>query len=324
MKSLLTILASLLFSFSYADQVESDGTGAWGDDATWTGVVPVCGDTIIIEAGHTLQVNNTHDYAACGAPMFIEIYGTLDFTTNGRRLHLPPGSGVQIHSGGSLTGTAGGGGSSVFMTIGGVTVWQKSHGTITGPSDFGSPLPVDLLSFEASFDEGEVKLFWSTASEQNNEQFVIERSKDGYLWEEIIKVEGAGNSSSVVEYFEVDKEPLSGVSYYRLSQDDFNGERTTYHVVPVQNIKKGEVALDVFPNPTTPDNINVSLQGLQDQEVLLILRELSAKQHYSVVKIMAAHNAMMALTKALRLESGVYLVTASSSNLLYSQKVVIK
>ena len=48
-------------------------------------------------------------------------------------------------------------------------------------------LPVELLNFEASPLTNKVALKWSTATEVNNNYFVIERSVNGKLWEEIIR-----------------------------------------------------------------------------------------------------------------------------------------
>jgi hypothetical protein len=88
----------------------------------------------------------------------------------------------------------------------------------------GTPLPVDLLDFSAKYNNDRVYLEWITASEIDNDYFIIERSDDGILFNEIIKVDGSGNSNSIKKYTDVDKDPLGGISYYRLKQVDFNGE----------------------------------------------------------------------------------------------------
>ncbi|NQX98097.1 MAG: hypothetical protein HRT73_09495, partial [Flavobacteriales bacterium] len=87
-----------------------------------------------------------------------------------------------------------------------------------------NPLPITLLSFEATANEDKVDLKWSTSTEINNGFFTIERSADAKNWEEIVTTNGAGNSNQTIEYFETDYEPLEGVSYYRLKQTDFNGQ----------------------------------------------------------------------------------------------------
>jgi len=89
--------------------------------------------------------------------------------------------------------------------------------------DNTSPLPIELLSFSGSCVSGNVALKWSTASETNNAFFSIEKSADGITFETLATVNGAGNSSSVINYSYTDySSPVAG-SYYRLRQTDFNG-----------------------------------------------------------------------------------------------------
>lgn len=85
-------------------------------------------------------------------------------------------------------------------------------------------LPIELLSFSAkNIDDREVLLEWSTASETNNDFFTLERTLDGENFEIIGTVNGAGNSTSTLNYSFVDDNPYSGISYYRLKQTDFDG-----------------------------------------------------------------------------------------------------
>ena len=112
----------------------------------------------------------------------------------------------------------------------GATGWSN-WGFGGGPNN---PLPIELLSFNAVLNKSNtVDLSWSTASEINNDFFTIEKSKDAIHFEEVLQQKGAGNSNSVLNYNDVDKNPFSGVSYYRLKQTDFNGDYTYSDIVPV-------------------------------------------------------------------------------------------
>lgn len=95
------------------------------------------------------------------------------------------------------------------------------------------PLPVELLSFNAELNNGQVNLEWATASEFNNNYFIIQRSIDGVSFEDIIHVTGSGNSSMVKKYSTVDYDPYSGVSFYRLKQVDYNGQSALFRTVKV-------------------------------------------------------------------------------------------
>lgn len=111
-------------------------------------------------------------------------------------------------------------------------------------------LPITLISFDASVtDDNEVKLEWATAEEIGNSYFSIERSTDGIEFEIIGTREGAGNSSSVIEYTFTDIRPLNGQAFYRLRQTDFNGEFEHSQIRRVFVDVKEELGFSVYPNP---------------------------------------------------------------------------
>ena len=106
--------------------------------------------------------------------------------------------------------------------------------SITAGVDSGSGsigLPVEWLSFDAALVDQNVNLSWSTAAEENNRGFYVERSQDAEIWEELGFVEGAGTTEEIRDYsFIVDRTPSIGYNYYRIRQVDYNGD-TDYSVI---------------------------------------------------------------------------------------------
>lgn len=94
-----------------------------------------------------------------------------------------------------------------------------------------NPLPVKLLSFAANCRDGKALIQWSTASEINNDFFTIEKTFDGINFEFVAKIQGAGNSNSVLNYNFTDNNPGSGKVYYRLSQTDFDGTTEVFDLI---------------------------------------------------------------------------------------------
>jgi hypothetical protein len=94
-------------------------------------------------------------------------------------------------------------------------------------------LPIEFLDFSALFEANIVRLLWRTASEHESDYFVVERSVDGAVFEEVTRVQSAGESLHAQDYEVVDSEPLSGISYYRLRQVDVDGRYDFSNVVPV-------------------------------------------------------------------------------------------
>jgi hypothetical protein len=96
------------------------------------------------------------------------------------------------------------------------------------------PLPVELSSFTAAFDNNQVNLRWITASEKNSADFTVERSFNGETFTEVAKVAAAGTSSARLEYAATDLGMRKGLNYYRLKQTDLDGTFSYTQVIPVQ------------------------------------------------------------------------------------------
>ncbi|MDF3029141.1 MAG: hypothetical protein K0S23_3448 [Fluviicola sp.] len=116
----------------------------------------------------------------------------------------------------------------------------------------GSALPVEFIDFTAVKINESVLLEWGTEFEINNDYFEIERSSNAIDWNRLLTTKAAGESTSPKEYQEVDTEPLDGISYYRLSQYDFDGKQTVLKTVSLNNkLEIGPFEIRVFPNPVT-------------------------------------------------------------------------
>lgn len=166
-----------------------------------------------------------------------------------------------------------------------IDFWGTFAGTIYG--DFTSTLPIELISFDATANQNQVDLSWMTGSEKDNDFFTIERTVDGIAYEEVARIEGQGNSSSKTSYEYTDARPLSGISYYRLKQTDYNGESEVFEVKSV-NIERGELVSNVYPNPTafnkttvfiaqTNANVTVNVRNILGQ--ILFSKEVDSKSH---------------------------------------------
>ena len=122
------------------------------------------------------------------------------------------------------------------------------------------PLPVELLNFNAVLNGQSVDIFWTTSTEFNNDYFIIERSGNEFNWMEIAKVQGAGNSNTTLYYNEKDRNPLTGISYYRLKQVDYDGEYKYTDIVSVVNsVFDGNEDVFLFPNPSNSMSVFVRI-----------------------------------------------------------------
>ena len=122
-----------------------------------------------------------------------------------------------------------------------------------------APLPVELVDFDGKLDNREVELSWQTTSEAHNDFFTLERSYDGVNFEKVGTISGKGNSNQSQFYKYIDKEPLIGISYYRLSQTDLDGKiEILEKIVSIEYQADDEIA--VQPNPVRGNQIQLIYQ----------------------------------------------------------------
>ncbi len=118
-----------------------------------------------------------------------------------------------------------------------------------GAIEYLDPLPITLSKFFVESKDGKiVYLNWTTLAEWNNDFFIIEKSKDGVLWHDMLKVPSRGNSELRNDYMEIDRKPFYGMNYYRIKQTDFDGAYTYSDVRSVRINTFGNI--NIYPNPS--------------------------------------------------------------------------
>ena len=95
-------------------------------------------------------------------------------------------------------------------------------------------VPVELLSFTGHEHGSGIELKWATGSENGSSHFTVRRSTDLVSWRLVGIVGAAGVSVVPQSYSLVDRSPVQGVNYYRLSQVDLDGSITNYDVIAVR------------------------------------------------------------------------------------------
>jgi hypothetical protein len=109
------------------------------------------------------------------------------------------------------------------------------------------PLSVNLSSFTAEKIDRRVLLQWETASEKDNDYFLLERAGEDGVFTSIGKTPAIGNSNTLQSYSYYDENPLTGSSYYRLKIIDKQGNESTSEIKSVGF--EGSDELTIIPNP---------------------------------------------------------------------------
>lgn len=142
-----------------------------------------------------------------------------------------------------------------------------------------STLPIELLAQRVECSEGQVRVSWSTASEQGSSHFNIERSDDAREWSTVGEVPGAGFSQQLLEYHWVDPEPQpASVVYYRLRQVDRDGQEEVFDVMPLLNCSPERATISVFPVPADQLlNVVVHTLSTSRDEALIVVRDAACR-----------------------------------------------
>jgi len=123
---------------------------------------------------------------------------------------------------------------------------------IAGPN---AVVPLKLLSINATLENKQTKVSWTTTNEINTKNFIVEKSRDAQSFAPIGTVDAKGNGTANNTYAFVDANPFDGVTYYRLKMFDKDG---AYSYSPVVKVDvKGKSVISIYPNPAT-DNLIVS------------------------------------------------------------------
>jgi hypothetical protein len=180
-------------------------------------------------------------------------------------------------------------------------------------------LPVEFISFNATKNKEGVLLQWTTATEINNNNFVIERSLDGINFEPLDQVKGAGNSSNLQNYYYSDSDALNGTVYYRILQVDFDGQYS-YSTVRSVNFDNA-LTYSIAPNPNNGEFVIHINSGVPAEkytvEVLSVLGVVISKEE----KAISGNSIGMNLQN---LAKGIYMLKVSSDDLSYINKIVIE
>lgn len=131
--------------------------------------------------------------------------------------------------------------------------------------------PVELIHFSAVRSGKDAMLTWSTASEENNDRFEIERSLDGIHFEKVGIVKGSGNSVQMLTYHYLDKNVSNRKIYYRLLQVDVDGSSAYSNVIVLESNEASKVL--IYPNPFSG---TTTLNILSSEESKVHIRVINA------------------------------------------------
>lgn len=168
-----------------------------------------------------------------------------------------------------------------------------------------SSLPIEWISFKGENKGASNVLTWITATESNNDYFVLESSIDGKDFDFITRIAGAGFSNQKNTYTATDFAPLATKTYYRLQQVDFNGDIAYSAIISVTNQFKTDLSIaQFFPNPTA-DKTTVHFTSPSHDRIVWAIMDVQGKtvQQQTATASIGKNEILLSLA---HLQNGIY------------------
>ncbi len=195
------------------------------------------------------------------------------------------------------------------------TPWPETDNLIANIISYQSsctpPLPIEMISFTGDCADNGSVLYWTTASETNNAEFIIESSTDGITYQVEGKVAGAGNSNVIKEYSYLSPLRAEPGNYFRLTQRDFNGTETKYAPLYI-SCDHGSNSNCAILNLNN-DQIEWNVYSNKDEEITCTLMDVRGSI-LQTLQMKTTKGSNHVQISAEGLTSGVYIIMVVGSN----------
>lgn len=181
-------------------------------------------------------------------------------------------------------------------------------------------LPVKLLYFKTTSNNGYVGIIWSTASETNNDYFTIEKSKNLSDFNYITRVNGNGTKNTISNYVIKDSSPIIGLAYYRLTQTDYNGLSEILSETVVDYVETKEWGV------LYPYDINSIMLITNEKSGLInvILQDMGGKIIYEGEYICNGSVLINIIDKVPNIKTGLYVLKIYNQNNFLYKEIILK
>lgn len=213
------------------------------------------------------------------------------------------------------------------LTITGAEIPASATRGISGNyTTFGSKskstvLPIELTSFTANCNGRSALIEWTTATEKNNDFFVLERSHDAVNFKEIARIAGAGNSIEPISYAYTDYGVRNGDNYYRLIQFDYDGTSTASEIIVANCLgTDGEPEVLAYPNPFG-DDLTLRFENFGNIQATVEVYDMLGRMVHTQ-KVNCSQNDYEVVLRLAGLSDGTYNVRISAKEFVLNRQVI--
>lgn len=214
-------------------------------------------------------------------------------------------------------------------------VWNSGNGYAQGRFNSFSKftiaksshvLPVELVAFKGKCEDGDMHLYWATASEKDNDYFTVEKSNNGEMFYELAIVEskdedGYSNELLSYDYFNASE---SASAYYRLKQTDHSGKSSTSEVIYVAGCDSELSSTVVNAYALNNTNVLVQIETPENKEYMITLMDVSGRNILAPQKVGAVRGNNTFELNPSSVSAGFYLVNVSNDQESYTHRIFLK
>lgn len=182
--------------------------------------------------------------------------------------------------------------------------------------------PVTIGSFNASLQNNQAKINWTTYSEINMENYELEKSNDGINFQKLTTVI-SNNVLSVSQYNYTDGALFNGNNFYRIKSIEKSGFATYSNTIKLFNGKQSGIR--IHPTIVNTGSFNIQLNNLPKGNYEIMLYNTAGVQ---MLKKVITNEVQGTISQTINLPSGaskgLYIVTVYGKDINVNQKIVVQ
>jgi hypothetical protein len=180
-------------------------------------------------------------------------------------------------------------------------------------------LAVELKKLTA-YANGKInKVEWSTASEKNMKEYIVERSADGINAWAAFTTQAAINKDD--SKYSVEDASALALSFYRIKSVDRDGKEEMSKIVSVKRDTKGKLNISkAFPNPTV-EAVQVDFETTTNSNVTVTMTDVLGRV-VSSQKVQAVEGLNRLDVNLNAVAKGIYILTLQEGSNVVTQRIV--
>ena len=192
--------------------------------------------------------------------------------------------------------------------------------TCTIPNATGGPLAISLLSFSSQQKNCAVVLKWSTNTEQQSKEFIVQHSTNGSFWTTIGNLKAQGTTNIRTDYYYTHTTAQSGRNFYRFLSIALDGQSKNSSVLTTK-VSCNTSTMDVSPNPFV-DHINIVVNAVKSGNGILTLTDNLGRQVYSIKRYLQLGANNIKITDLNNFAKGFYILSVKTEDGAINERLI--